>query len=104
MDMISIFEALLALLAVVLTAFVLPWLKQKENSERQQNLVFWLKAAVEAAEEYFKGSGRGAEKAAYVQQFLTRRGWNLDEQEAAVLIDSTVWDLLNRRAFVEDDD
>jgi len=102
-DIMPIFEALLALLAALVTAYLIPWLKQKQCRERQQNLAFWLKAAVEAAEEYFIGHGRGAEKAAYVRQFLAKRGWRLDEQEAAVLINSTVWDLINRYALADDD-
>ena len=93
----------MALLAALLTAYIIPWLKQKQNSEKQQNLMFWLKVAVEAAEKYFVGSNRGAEKAAYVRQFLAQRGWRLEEQEAAVLVDSMVWNLLNRDAFISDD-
>lgn len=99
----QIFELLIAVLSALVTVYLVPWLKQKRDSERLQNLAFWLKAAVEAAEEHFVGSGRGTEKAAYVRQFLSGRGWNLSDQEAAILIKSAVWDLINRYSYAVDE-
>ena len=53
----------------------------------------WDICAVEAAEMVYNGAGRGAEKKAYVLDYLTRKGYKLDSDNIDKLIESAVLEL-----------
>lgn len=96
-DITSVLEATLMLAVALITAFLLPWLKRKISAEKLQALSFWVTVAVEAAEERYAGSpGCGVEKFNYVVSFLQERGYKLDGNAASGLINSAVWELINR--------
>jgi hypothetical protein len=95
-DLTEIISAVIALAVALITAFLIPWMKTKLSASQQEKLVFWLQVAVQSAEEYFRGPGRGEEKAAYVREFLQDKGYDLDDKVITALIDSTVWQLINR--------
>ena len=61
-DLTPIVEAIVALVAAVITAFVIPWLKGKIDADKLEEIELWVTVAVEAAEQLYVGSGRGAEK------------------------------------------
>jgi hypothetical protein len=48
----------------------------------------WVTVAVEAAEQIYTGSGRGAEKKAYVIDFLTEKGFKIDADSLDKLIEA----------------
>ena len=73
-DLTPIMEAIIALVAAVITAFMIPWLKGKIDADKLEKIELWVTVAVEAAEQLYVGSGRGAEKKAYVVQFLQEKG------------------------------
>ena len=52
-----------------------------------------MKIAVSAAEQIFKGSGRGEEKKQYVIAWLKERGFTVDENELDALIEAAVYEL-----------
>ena len=52
-----------------------------------------MKIAVSAAEQIFKGSGRGEEKKQYVIAWLKERGFTVDEAELDALIEAAVYEL-----------
>lgn len=85
-DLTEIATAALSLLAALITAYVLPWIKAKLGAQRYENALMVTRTMVEAAEQIFKGPGRGAEKVAYVQRQLAARGITFDKDavEAAV--------------------
>lgn len=71
------------------TTYVIPYLKEKK-------LFIWVQKAVLAAEEKYSGSGKGAEKKAYVMKFLEERfNLKLSEEELDMLIDATVRETVN---------
>ena len=71
------------------TTYVIPYLKEKK-------LFIWVQKAVLAAEEKYSGSGKGAEKKAYVMKFLEERfNLKLSEEELDILIDATVRETVN---------
>ena len=72
-DLTPIVEAIVALVAAVITAFVIPWLKGKIDADKLEEIELWVTVAVEAAEQLYVGSGRGAESSRtflFVQEFL----------------------------------
>ena len=68
-------------------------LKEKEDAEKFEKIKAWTKVAVEAAEMIYNGAGRGAEKKAYVLEYLNSKGYKLDSDTIDKLIESAVLEL-----------
>lgn len=94
-DITTIIEAVIALAVSVITAFVIPWIKSKTTNEQRKKLVAWVKIAVAAAEQIFKGSGRGAEKKQYVLDFLNSNGITYNEDTVNAAVEAAVKQLNN---------
>ena len=88
-DLTSVAAALLGLLATLLTAYVLPWLKAKLGAEQYNNTMSIIRILVKAAEKIFTGPGRGGEKLDYVKRELEKRGMTYDESK----VEAAVWEL-----------
>lgn len=92
-DITTIIEAIVALAAAIITAFVIPYIKSKTTVSQQEEINAWVKIAVTAAEQIYVGSGRGAEKKAYVLKWLKNHGLKVDEERLDALIESAVQQL-----------
>lgn len=90
-----IIEAVAALIAAIITVFVIPYIKSKTTANQQQQINEWVKIAVTAAEQIYTGSGRGEEKKAHVIEFLREHGITLDEARLDALIEAAVYNLNN---------
>lgn len=88
-----IIEAVFLLIAAVITAIVIPYIKSKTTTQQQAEINAWVKIAVTAAEQIYNGSGRGAEKKAYVLNWLKQHGINVDEAKLDAMIESAVYEL-----------
>lgn len=97
-DITQIIIALIGVLTTILTTVVIPYFKAKTTAEQRDNIYFWAKIAVEAAEKIFKDSGMGVQKKAYVKQFLADHGITLDESQLDVVIESAVLQMQNELA------
>jgi DUF1365 family protein len=53
----------------------------------------WVKTAVKAAEQLYKGSGRGEEKKQYVLDFLAAKGLTMDMDIVEALLEAAVFGL-----------
>ena len=76
-DLTGIVQAILALLAAMVTYKLIPWIKSKTTAEQQALLTATVKTLVYAAEQLY-GAGKGAEKLAWVEQELINRGFTID--------------------------
>lgn len=85
-DLTPIFNAIIALLAAIITHKLVPWIVAKTTNEQQIMLRATIRTLVFAAEQVY-GTGAGAAKLQYVQEQLEARGYtvDLDEIEAAVM-------------------
>lgn len=92
-DITPIIEAVAALIAALITAFVISYIRSKTTAQQQAEINTWVKIAVSAAEQIYKGSGRGEEKKAYVIQWLREHGITVDEAKLDALIESAVYEL-----------
>ena len=90
-DLTSIANAVIALIAAIITAFVIPWIRSKTTAAQFEKI--WVTVAVEAAEQLYTGSGRGAEKKAYVVEFLNSKGFKIDAETLDKLIEAAVFNL-----------
>ncbi len=92
-DLTPIIEAVAALIGVVITCILVPFIRSKTTAEQQKEINAWVKIAVSAAEQIFKGSRRGEEKKQYVIAWLKERGFTVDENELDALIEAAVYEL-----------
>lgn len=92
-DITSIAKAVLALLAAVVSAVLVPLIRSKTTLSKRQELMEWITIAVSAAEQIYQGSGRGAEKKMYVQAWLRARNIVINDDEIDAMIESAVHDL-----------
>ncbi|MGN1194581.1 MAG: phage holin, LLH family [Acutalibacteraceae bacterium] len=88
----NIIEIIISLLSAVITAFIIPILKQRLSAEKQEKLMFWVQTAVKAAEQIY-GTKTGQEKKEYVVRFLLSKGIVIDVDEVSALIESEVYKL-----------
>lgn len=100
-DLTPIMEAIVALVAAVITAFVIPWLKGKIDADKLEKIKLWVTVAAEAAEQLYEGSGRGEEKKAYVVKFLQEKGFTLDPDSLDKLIEAAVFNLPEYIGLIE---
>ena len=98
-DITTIIEAAFALIAVVITAIVIPYIKSKTTVAQQQQINAWVKIAVTAAEQIYVGTGRGVEKKAHVLNFLKAKGITVDVDSVDAMIEAAVYELTH--GFIE---
>lgn len=92
-DITPIAEAVFALAAAVITAIVIPYIKSRTTAQQQAEISAWVRVAVSAAEQIYKGSGRGEEKKQYVLAWLREHGATVDADELDALIEAAVYEL-----------
>ena len=103
-DITWIILAVLAVVAVIVTKFLVPYLKSKMTTEQWKQLVEktalitkWVTTAVNAAEIFFKGIGLGADKNSYVLAFVRtlceKFGITFDEEVVKAEIEEVGQDL-----------
>lgn len=88
-DLTHIFQAIVALLAMLITHKLIPWLKARTTKQQQDNIQSAAKIAVFAAEQIF-GSGNGESKLDYALGVLRRAGYNIDASLAREAIEKAV--------------
>lgn len=93
MNITPIAEAVFALVGVVITAVVIPYIRSRTTAQQRDELNAWVRIAVSAAEQIKKGSGRGSEKKAYVLEWLSAHGVTVDEDKLDALIEAAVYEL-----------
>ncbi len=90
MDITPVLNAVIALAAAVVTAFVIPWIKSKTTAAQREEINSWVKIAVTAAEQIYLGAGKGKEKKEYVLKFLEEKNLKIDEESVDLMIESAV--------------
>ena len=103
MDYTMIIKGVITILMALITMFVIPWLKSKTTEEQFNDILKWVKIAVQAAEMIYKESGMGKAKKAYVESFLNDLGIVYDKKEIDALIESAVLELKKTGEIVYED-
>ena len=83
-------NGIISLIAAVVTAFVVPWIKSKTTAAQREEINAWVRIAVTAAEQIYKGEGKGKEKKKYVLDFLAEKNLKIDEESVDLMIESAV--------------
>ena len=89
-DLTPILQAILGLVAAVITVYLVPWLKSRVDTNKHALVDAAIQSLVYAAEQLY-GAGKGGEKLAYVKDQLAKRGIAIDD----AAIEAAVYKLLN---------
>ena len=100
-DYTPIFEFIITLISAVISCFLIPTLKRKLSKDKQEQLLYWVNIAVEAAEQLY-GSKAGQQKKEYVVAFLLSKGIVFDVDEVTAMIESKVYKLSLKTGKVTD--
>lgn len=99
-DYTDLIQAIITLVAVLITSFLVPYLKEKLSKEKYEKLKNWVSVAVSAAEQLY-GSKTGQQKKEYVIGFLNSKGISFDVDEVENLIESEVYKLTQGGTWLE---
>ena len=91
-DLTPICQAIVTLLAALITYKLIPWIKSKTTDQQQANLAAAVRVLVFAAEQLF-GAGKGEEKIEYVRSHLALKGFDVDDQAIRNEIEAAVYAL-----------
>lgn len=91
-NLTPILQALLGLLAALITYRLIPWIKARTTNEQQAYITALIRAGVYAAEQIYKTNGMGARKMEYVKSFLRGHGFDVSQTE----IEAAVSEYINR--------
>lgn len=96
-DWSVVIEAVFALMSVIITAVLVPLIKQKLGDTKYTKLVEMIKTFVEAAEKLYSGTGRGSEKLTYVlnqaAEYAQKIGITIEASELRAIVESFVYGL-----------
>lgn len=92
-DLTPIVNAVIALIAAIITTFLIPWIKSKIDAAKLAQIVEWVGIAVRAAEQIYNESGMGEKKKQYVLDFLADKGFTLDPNSINAMIEAAVKEL-----------
>ena len=92
-DLTPIVNAVIALIAAIITTFLIPWIKGKIDAAKLAQIVEWVGIAVRAAEQIYNESGMGEKKKQYVLDFLASKGFTLDPNSINAMIEASVKNL-----------
>lgn len=94
-DLTPVVQAVISLAVALITAFLIPYLKKKMDSESHSKLATWVEVAVKAAEMIFNETGMGDKKKEYVIDFLAKKGFTLDTDDAKASVDTLIESIVN---------
>ena len=92
-DLTPIVNAVITLIAAIVTTFLIPWIKSKIDAAKLAQIVEWVGIAVRAAEHIYIEFGMGEKKKQYVLDFLADKGFTLDPNSINAMIEAAVKNL-----------
>lgn len=88
-DLTPIINAVVALLAALITAFVIPWIKRNTSQKDREEMLMWVDIAVAAAQQLYRNLD-GATRKQYVVDFLAGKGYSIDDNTLDAAIEAAV--------------
>lgn len=92
MDFTPLIQALIALAATLITAYLIPYIKSKAGVAKWEKAMQAVKVAVLAAEQLY-GAGKGEEKLKYAESKLLSQGIKIDLDVLRDMIEAEVYKL-----------
>lgn len=91
-NLTPIFQAIIALLAAIVTYKLIPWIRSKTSETQYENLKTAARITVFAAEQVFK-NGSNEDKLEYAVKELERFGFSLDFDELRSAVEQAVYEM-----------
>lgn len=95
----AILKAVFSVVAVVITYYVIPVLKNFAEDQKNKEVVKKVEQAVRAAEQLFKGKKMGETKKEevleWVRAWLIEKGIDITDQQLNELLEASVWSMNN---------
>lgn len=88
-DLTPIIQAIIALIAALVTSKLIPWIKAKTTNEQQAFMLATIKTLVFAAEQLY-GAGEGDAKFDYVETQLKEKGYTVDRAQIEAVIKENI--------------
>ena len=88
-DITPVLNAVVALLAALVSAVFVPWLRSKLGAEKMAEFLRWVEIGVAAAEQLYSHTDT-EEKKSYVMGFLKKKGFDVDTEEVDNAIEAAV--------------
>ena len=92
-DLTPIVQAVITLVSLLITTFLIPWIKAKCDAKKLETIYRWVTFAVEAAEQIIKGDDMGESKKQFVVDFLAEKGYRIDMDSLNTMIEAAVYQL-----------
>lgn len=89
MNITEVLQAVVYFVVTLLALFVVPAIKNKVGAQNLATFLKWVDIAVAAAEQLYD-SANGEEKKDYVLDYLTMKGYEVDEAELDMAIEAAV--------------
>lgn len=90
---IGIGTVLIALIGAVITYIIKPYFYEKTTEKQRDDIVFWVKFAVNAAEQMAKAGIIAIPKKEYVVGFLSNMGFDIEDEAIDILIEAFVGEI-----------
>ena len=84
MDWTPLFNAIIALMGVVITVYLIPLLKSKLSQQELEKVKAYVNDAVRAAELLITGTKQGQAKKEWVINYLKEHGIKVDEERNSI--------------------
>lgn len=88
-NLTPVVEAIVTLVSALIAAFLIPWIRRKTTAQEREDMLKWVEIAVDAAQQLFHDLD-GAERKQYVLDFLSEKGYYLEDKEVDNAIEAAV--------------
>lgn len=93
-DLTPIVQSIIGVVTVLITYYLIPYLKTKLSKEKQDDFDKWVRIAVQAAEQLLKATDpTGEKRKKYVLDFLKKKGYTIDMDNVEAAIEAAVYEL-----------
>lgn len=89
MNITPIINAVIALLAALITVFLVPWIKSKVGAQNTDQLLAWVDIGVAAAEQLYNSTD-AQKKKQYVLDFLKAKGYTVNTEDVENAVEAAV--------------
>ena len=88
-DLTPLIRIIVAAAAVVVSLFVIPWLRSKTTAEQRSDLLKWADIAVAAAQQLYHQCS-GQTRLDYALSLLAEQGFNVDLRQVRDAVEAAV--------------
>ena len=100
-DVTWLVEIVFTAIGLLISTYLIPWLRSKKSEQELNELNNWVKIAVSAAEQMYNAGGQGVAKKQFVFDWLKARNIKFDEERLDALIEAAVFNLKNHGLLAE---